>query len=157
MNKKLLIGGGIVLIALAVAATARPSAPDSTPGPTIAAESTDTPEPSMATVAPTQPPTAPLEPVTISGTSDGKTKRFDLGPGDYQIVMNGESTSDFGGNVIVNVVNDVGESRNLVNEIVDGRGAYEFSTYDYGYGSGRYYLDLLMPSGSWSVTFTPEP
>jgi hypothetical protein len=46
----------------------------------------------------------------------------------------------------------------LVNEISDG-GSYKYATASYGQGCSTlepcYYLDATMPSGSWTVTFTP--
>lgn len=92
----------------------------------------------------------------VTGTNDGNTKRFELGAGNYRVVVSGKSTSEYGGNVIAVLYNSEGAPRWLANEIVDGLGSYTFTTYEYDYAGGRYYLDVTAPSGSWSVAFTPE-
>jgi hypothetical protein len=110
-----------------------------------------------ATPAPTAAPAAAARPVTIKGTSSRKTKPFTLGAGDYTAVVRGRSTGGYGGNVIVDLRSvDGSEDENLTNEIKNGAGSYRYETSVYGLAGGRYYLDVTMPSGTWSVTFTPQ-
>ena len=109
-----------------------------------------------ATREPTPVPTV-AEPLTIEGTSDGKTKRFEIVAGDYIVVAAGEATDPGVGNVIIVIYNEAGDSRTLVNDIVDGAGSWSYEAFEYGYPDGEYYLDVTAPAGTWSVTFNPEP
>jgi hypothetical protein len=135
--------------------------------PVATQETTATPEP-MATPEPTDTPAptpAPRAVVKISGTSDsGKSKRFDL-EGSYLVTISGKAKSDLiggyqfgGGNVIVDLTSATDQTTgdNLVNEIAAGGKSYKFTTNEYGLSADTFFLDFTFPTGSWTVTFTPE-
>lgn len=104
-------------------------------------------------VATPAPPTA----VVVKGSGSKNTKPFNLPSGDYTVTIKGKSKDRYGGNVIVHLVAraDESDTEYLVNEIKSGKGNYKYSTNVYGVAGGSYYLDVSMPGGAWSVTFTP--
>ena len=133
-----------VLLALVLVACSQ--GPDAPPG----AEATATPEPTPV-------PTVAAEPLVIEGAKDSITKRFEILAGDYIVVATGEATDPGVGNVIIVIYNEAGDSRTLVNDVVDGAGSWSYEAIEYGYPDGQYHLDVTAPAGKWSVTFNPEP
>ena len=103
------------------------------------------------------PPVAEPRPVTIKGTGGAKkTKPFSMVSGDYTVVIKGKSTGTYD-NVQIEMLDPAGDyDELLVNEIKDGRGSYRYDTNLYGVPGGKFYLDVAMPPGTWSVTFTPQ-
>jgi hypothetical protein len=102
-------------------------------------------------------PTSEATTVTVEGKGSRKTKLFTIGAGDYDVRVDGRSTTEYGGNVIVDLeARDASYSETLWNEITEGKGRYAYDTALYGLEGGEYYLDTTMPSGSWVVTFTPQ-
>jgi hypothetical protein len=103
-------------------------------------------------------PTSEATTTTVEGKGSRRTKLFTLGAGDYDVRVDGRSTSEYGGNVIVDLVSrdDASFDETLWNEIVDGKGRYAYDTAIYGVDGGEYYLDTTMPGGTWVVTFTPQ-
>ena len=105
-----------------------------------------------------QPPSVAALPVVVKGTNSGKTKLFSLEAGDYSVVVKGKSTGQYGGNVMADLYDSSGNVVDfaMVNEIVNGRRSFTFSNNEYNLDGGQYYLDVTMPSGSWSITFSPQ-
>ena len=97
---------------------------------------------------------------TIKSTqTSGNTKKFTLRAGDYEVTMTGKELirrPGFGGGNVIAYLSDSQGQELLFNEIVNDGKSYKFTTHQYELVGEAYHLKVTMPSGSWSVTFTPE-
>ncbi len=164
MSKKKKIGFGIlgIVVALVIIALVTPSPPTTPPAaptvPPVAETPTPAPEPTppetqQPTPAPTPAP-APIpepEPITIEGTGDKASPKFELLAGIATFEMSHDGSSNF----IVQLMSESGETIDLlVNTIGQYTGAKAIGVQKgalLGAEPGMYLLNI-QADGSWGIT-----